>query len=57
DVGLKAVGVPMPGGLSNRTSYVIAPNGKILMAYSDGNFAGHVTQTMDAVKAYKAAKK
>ncbi|WP_426011400.1 peroxiredoxin [Caulobacter sp. DWR2-3-1b2] len=57
DVALKAVGVPMPGGLSNRTSYVIAPNGKILMAYSDGNFAGHVTQTMDAVKAYKAAKK
>jgi peroxiredoxin Q/BCP len=42
---------------SNRTSYVIAPNGKILMAYTDGNFAGHVTKTMDAVKAYKAAKK
>lgn len=38
---------------SNRTSYVIAPNGKILMSYTDGNFAGHVTQTMDAVKAYK----
>ncbi|MDB5454800.1 MAG: alkyl hydroperoxide reductase/Thiol specific antioxidant/Mal allergen [Caulobacter sp.] len=57
DVGFKAAGVPMPGGLSNRTSYVIAPNGKILMAYTDGNFAGHVTKTMDAVKAYKAAKK
>lgn len=42
---------------SNRTSYVIAPDGKILMSYTDGNFAGHVTQTMDAVKAYKAAKK
>ena len=41
---------------SNRTSYVIAPNGKILMAYTDGNFAGHVTNTMDAVKAYKAKK-
>lgn len=38
---------------SNRTSYVIAPNGKILMSYTDGNFAGHVTQTMAAVKAYK----
>jgi len=38
---------------SNRTSYVIAPDGKILMSYTDGNFAGHVTQTMDAVKAYK----
>jgi len=56
DVGFKAVGIPMPGGLSNRTSYVIAPNGKILMAYTDGNFAGHVTKTMDAVKAYKAKK-
>lgn len=42
---------------SNRTSYVIAPDHKILMSYTDGNFAGHVTQTMDAVKAYKAKKK
>ncbi len=41
---------------SNRTSYVIAPDGKILLSYTDGNFAGHVTQTMDAVKAYKAKK-
>jgi thioredoxin-dependent peroxiredoxin len=42
---------------SNRTSYVIAPDHKILLSYTDGNFAGHVTQTMDAVKAYKAKKK
>ncbi len=42
---------------SNRTSYVIAPDHKILFSYTDGNFAGHVTQTMDAVKAYKAKKK
>ena len=41
---------------SNRTSYVIAPDGKILLSYTDGNFQGHVTQTMDAVKAYKAKK-
>lgn len=41
---------------SNRTSYVIAPNGKILLSYTDPNFQGHVTQTMDAVKAYKAKK-
>lgn len=41
---------------SNRTSYVIAPDHKILLSYTDGNFAGHVTQTMDAVKAYKAKK-
>jgi peroxiredoxin Q/BCP len=34
---------------------VIAPSGKILLAYSDLNFQGHVTKTMDAVKAYKAS--
>jgi peroxiredoxin Q/BCP len=49
--------LPMKDNLSNRTSYVIAPNGKILLAYSDLNFAGHVTQTMDTVKAYKAGTK
>jgi peroxiredoxin len=48
------VALPMPGGWSNRTSYVIAPNGKILLAYTDSNFAGHVSKTMDAVKTYKA---
>lgn len=42
---------------SNRTSYVIAPDHKILLSYTDGNFMGHVTQTMDAVKAYNTAKK
>ncbi len=41
---------------TNRTSYVIAPDHKILLSYTDGNFQGHVTQTMDAVKAYKAGK-
>lgn len=50
------VAMPMPGGWSNRTSYVISPEGKILMAYTDGNFAGHVTKTMEAVRAFKAAK-
>ena len=50
-----SMGIPLKP-LTNRTSYVIAPNGKILLAYTDGNFAGHVTQTMDAVKAYKAKK-
>lgn len=41
---------------SNRTSYVIAPNRQILLSYTDGNFQGHVRQTMEAVKAYKASK-
>ena len=48
--------LPQKAEWSNRTSYVIAPNGKILMAYTDGNFAGHVSRTMDAVKAYKHVK-
>ncbi|MBO9709970.1 MAG: peroxiredoxin [Caulobacter sp.] len=50
------VSLPMKDTWSNRTSYVIAPSGKILLTYSDLNFQGHVTQTMDAVKAYKAGK-
>ena len=41
---------------TNRTSYVIAPNGKIVYAYTAMNPAGHVTGTMDAVKAWKARK-
>lgn len=50
------VKLPLKDNLSNRTSYVIAPGGKILLAYSDLNFQGHVTQTMEAVKAYKKKK-
>lgn len=50
------VGMAMKPEWSNRTSYVIAPDGKILLAHTDGNFMGHVTKTMDAVKAYKAKK-
>ena len=40
---------------SNRTSYVIAPDGKVIYAYSAMDPAGHVSGTMDAVKAWKAA--
>jgi peroxiredoxin len=43
--------------ISNRTSYVIAPNGKIIYAFSAMSPAGHVTGTMDAVKAWKAGAK
>jgi peroxiredoxin Q/BCP len=35
---------------SNRTSYVIAPNGKILLAYSNLNPDSHVALTMQAVQ-------
>ena len=39
---------------SNRTSYVIAPDGKVIFAYSAMDPAGHVEKTMDAVKTWKA---
>jgi peroxiredoxin len=38
--------------LSDRTSYVIAPDGKILMSYTDRNPDEHIQKTMDAVKKY-----
>jgi peroxiredoxin Q/BCP len=39
--------------LSDRTSYVIAPDGKILLSYTDRNPETHIQKTMDAVKQYK----
>lgn len=38
--------------LSDRTSFVIAPDGKILMSYTDRNPDAHIEKTMDAVKLY-----
>lgn len=40
---------------SNRTSYVIAPDGKILLSHTDMQPQSHITKTLEAVKAYKAA--
>jgi peroxiredoxin len=40
---------------SDRTSYVIAPDHTILMAYTDLNPDKHVDLTMEAVKKWKAA--
>jgi peroxiredoxin len=42
---------------SSRTSYVIAPDGKIVHAYSDMKANEHVNETMGAVKAWKASHK
>ncbi|USI73062.1 peroxiredoxin [Sphingomonas morindae] len=42
---------------ANRTSYVIAPDGRILFAYSAMDPAGHVAKTLAAVKAWKAQHK
>lgn len=42
--------------LSNRTSFVIAPNGKILLSYTDRSPEKHVQMAMETVKAYKTGK-
>lgn len=41
---------------SDRTSYVIAPNGVILHSYSKLEPDDHVKETLEAVKAYNAKK-
>ena len=38
--------------VSDRTSFVIAPDGKILLSYTDRNPDEHIQKTMDAVKKY-----
>lgn len=40
--------------LTNRTSYVIAPNGRIIYSYSDLNWANHVTNTLRAVQEWRS---
>ena len=41
-------------GWSDRTSYVITPNGKVDFVYSDLKPDQHVAKTLDAVKAWRA---
>jgi peroxiredoxin len=42
-------------GHSDRTSYVIAPDDKVIFVYSNLGADQHVEKTLDAVKAYRAA--
>ncbi|HEX3653100.1 MAG TPA: peroxiredoxin [Rhizomicrobium sp.] len=42
---------------SDRTSYVIAPDGKILMAYTNLDPTEHVSRTMAAVKTWRETHK
>jgi len=51
------VALPVRPGMTNRTSYVIAPNGKIVHAYTAMSPQNHVSETMAAVKKWKAARK
>ena len=41
-------------GHSDRTSYVIAPGGKVILSYSDLKPDEHVSRTLAAVKAWRA---
>ncbi len=50
-------GYPLPGHGKVWFSATRDGGRMILLAYSDLNFQGHVTNTMDAVKAYKAGSK
>lgn len=46
----------MNAAISNRTSYVISPQGKVLHVHSELNPNAHVSETLGAVKAWKAKK-
>jgi len=48
DVALK-----MRPGMTDRTSYVIAPSGRIAFVHSEMSYAGHVKSTLAAVEAIK----
>jgi peroxiredoxin len=56
---VKAFNVPMAQreGWSDRTSYVIAPDSKILLSFTNPGANDHVAKTLEAVKAWKAAQK
>lgn len=44
-----------PRAITNRTSYVIAPDGRILFAHSAMEAVPHVARTLAAVRAWRAA--
>ena len=46
--------IPLLHAYASRTSYVIAPDGRVLESYSAMNPDGHVEKTLAAVKAFRA---
>ena len=51
---IKAYDVTLPqSGMSNRTSYVIAPDGRVTFFHSDLGWKEHVVKTLAAVQALK----
>lgn len=47
------VGNPL-SGRTNRTSYIVAPDGTIAYVYSNGDYRGHVSGALAALRAWKA---
>ncbi|AJP73756.1 peroxiredoxin [Sphingomonas hengshuiensis] len=43
--------------ITSRTSFVIAPNGKVLFAHTDMKPADHIRLTLEAVRKYKASRR
>lgn len=41
--------------ITSRTSFVIAPDGRILFVHSDPSPAGHIRQSLEAVRKYRAS--
>lgn len=48
------VALPQRAGLTNRTSYVIAPTGRVAYVHSELSYAAHVKNTLAAVQAMQA---
>lgn len=49
--------LPQLNTRSNRTSYVIAPNGQVVYAFSDMDYRNHVSNTLRAVQAWQSGRK
>ena len=47
------VALQMRPGMTDRTSYVIAPSGRVAFVHSEMNYAEHVKSTLAAVQAMK----
>jgi thioredoxin-dependent peroxiredoxin len=45
------------GSASSRTSYVIAPDGRVRFVYSNLDYRGHVQQTLQAVRALRTRRR
>jgi peroxiredoxin len=52
-VDLYNVSMPRRPDWSDRTSYVVAKDGKIALSYTDPKADDHVNKTLEAVKALK----